>query len=690
MDKIRQPSLCAYMANLKEDPHKIYQIIEKIGKPKFLFSSLFFLFLPHFNFYLGEGSYATVYKALNKITDRLVAVKVFPAHNDQFAYLNEIDFLRKIDHPYMVKLHDVYKTSDEIWMILDYCQLGSIQDLMNTTGKSLTEPEIACVCYSVLHALDYIHMQNKIHRDLKSANILMNSLGQVKLTDFGICSKEASANSFIGSLLWMAPEMIQCNTYDSSVDIWALGICIIEMAEGNAPFHHLHMVRAKYAIQKRPQTYFSDPSKYSEEIKDFLNKCLQMKPENRPKASELIMREFIEKYKPNLADIRKVLCQERIKKLEEFRKNKLIQKSNQAEGAQILNDINEEDDKKEQSERKSHIGNDTSQDNQTFIEKSSREIVEERSQFYSKRNMAENGNKPESQLHYAIKQIKEEEYENSTNHNSPCKRVYEDQLMPEVIVFSSPLKPRSTVSSHNNTLQSIQDIKQADELHEPIVEAESFCQVSAIDRSIEETRMKRKPEDDLEVSFSVAGETSDKEEISIVPKIKMYKATNESNFRVKHKGATKVVTKNVELNESLDGESVLIPVSVDREKAAEMEKMHDYVSSDIVKQILFEFNGMKRNQNNNNNAYKLNEPSTATTQSKGNSNGSSSYLKPSQTPNTFVNVGIARENNESMDEKKYELEEERARLQREMKREMEEIQKRYVQKMNNLEKVGKF
>jgi len=113
MSNLNQPSFCDYMSNLKTTPHKIFQIIEK----------------------LGEGTYASVYKALNKITDKLVAIKVFPAHNDQFAYLNEIEFLRKIDHPYIVKLHDVYKTNEEIWMVLDYCQLGSIQDLMNTTGK---------------------------------------------------------------------------------------------------------------------------------------------------------------------------------------------------------------------------------------------------------------------------------------------------------------------------------------------------------------------------------------------------------------------------------------------------------------------------------------------------------------------------------------------------------------------------
>lgn len=102
----------------------------------------------------------------------------------------DIEFLKSLEHPFIDKILDVYILDQQIWLISDYYQLGSISDVMSITKQPLSEPEISCVCYSVLYALDYIHAMDRVHMGIKNSNILVNSLGQIKLTDFGKVFRE--------------------------------------------------------------------------------------------------------------------------------------------------------------------------------------------------------------------------------------------------------------------------------------------------------------------------------------------------------------------------------------------------------------------------------------------------------------------------------------------------------------------
>ena len=116
--------------------------------------------------------------------------------------------------------------------------------LTEILGPDIDFPEthIAYVCKNILQALSYLHRNNKLHRDIKSDNVLMNTKGEIKLADFGfavgLTQEENRRKSVVGTPFWMAPELIRGSAYDGSVDIWSLGITALEMADGEPPHYH--------------------------------------------------------------------------------------------------------------------------------------------------------------------------------------------------------------------------------------------------------------------------------------------------------------------------------------------------------------------------------------------------------------------------------------------------------------------
>ena len=168
----------------------------------------------------------------------------------------------------------------------------------------LNELQIAFVCRETLHGLNYLHLQNKMHRDIKGANILLTDDGDVKLADFGIAAQISQTlmkrKSFIGTPYWMAPEVAAVERkggYNQKCDIWAVGITAIELAEKQPPMFDLHPMRALFLMTKRT---FKSPAlthkgRWSEQFHDFLRNALQKEPKRRPTADDLLKHPFVDR-----------------------------------------------------------------------------------------------------------------------------------------------------------------------------------------------------------------------------------------------------------------------------------------------------------------------------------------------------------------------------------------------------------
>jgi len=160
-----------------------------------------------------------------------------------------------------------------------------------------TEPQIAYVISETLKALSYIHGMHRIHRDIKSDNILIGSNAEIKLADFGyavqLSDEDEKRTTICGSPYWMAPEVIQGDQYGKQVDIWSLGIMVMECCDLQPPYILETPQKALFLITTQDPPPIRNGEKWSKEIKHFINLCLQKDAEKRPAALDLLQHPFL-------------------------------------------------------------------------------------------------------------------------------------------------------------------------------------------------------------------------------------------------------------------------------------------------------------------------------------------------------------------------------------------------------------
>ncbi|KAJ2387554.1 kinase that interacts with cdc31p, partial [Coemansia sp. RSA 2603] len=241
---------------------------------------------------IGRGAYGVVYRATDTVTNAIVAIKILNLDSeDDFTDMQrEINLLSQLHSPHIAQYYGSFIESSRMWIIMEYASGGSIHKLMRP--GAIAESYISTIMYGVLLALAYLHESGIMHRDIKAANVLVTDHGVVQLCDFGVARQvihaSAKSYSFVGTPYWMAPEVIQNGqVYDTKADIWSLGITAYEIATGRPPYADEDPKRALFLIPRKSPPHL-DPALASQDMRAFVDQCLEADYTRRPSARHLL------------------------------------------------------------------------------------------------------------------------------------------------------------------------------------------------------------------------------------------------------------------------------------------------------------------------------------------------------------------------------------------------------------------
>jgi len=208
---------------------------------------------------LGRGAMGVVYKALDSVLERPVAVKTVNItlereHADKYEkrFYQEARAAGSLNHPNIVTIHDVGKAGDVVFMAMEYIEGVELRTLIGE-GRALRVPQAVSIAAQVAEGLAYAHQRGVVHRDVKPANIMVVANGPVKITDFGIARMRGTGDltqtgMLLGSPKYMSPEQVIGKRADHRSDIFSLGVILYEMLCGAAPFNGENVTALMYQI----------------------------------------------------------------------------------------------------------------------------------------------------------------------------------------------------------------------------------------------------------------------------------------------------------------------------------------------------------------------------------------------------------------------------------------------------------
>lgn len=240
---------------------------------------------------IGKGGFAKVYKALDLTTGEQVAIKEIDKDLVSNAELPKIlaegEILGRLSHPNIVKFIRLVQEKKQIYFVMEYISGGSLYHTMKKFG--VFPEQLVCVYTAqALLALEYLHAQGVLHRDIKGANLLINSAGKIKLADFGACTYAQLDRrlTVIGTPFWMAPEIIEMTSGGTAADLWSLGCTVIELLTGSPPYYTLGAMQALFKMVDDDHPPL--PPGISKNCEQFLLQCFVKDYAKRPGATQLL------------------------------------------------------------------------------------------------------------------------------------------------------------------------------------------------------------------------------------------------------------------------------------------------------------------------------------------------------------------------------------------------------------------
>lgn len=247
---------------------------------------------------VARGGMSTVYLAKDLRLDRVVAIKVIhphlaadPVFRDKF--FREARMLAKVNHANLVNIYDQGDDSGNAYIVLEYVQGITLRDALRDSG-ALTTEQIIQVSKAVLSALSQAHSNGIVHRDLKPENVLLSDDGRIKVTDFGLArelSADTDTGSLVGTVAYLAPEVIKRGKTQTQSDIYSYGIMLFEMLTGKQPFSGTDAIQvAMMHTTSRVGSARNENSSASKDLDELMLHCTEPDASNRPQDAVLALR----------------------------------------------------------------------------------------------------------------------------------------------------------------------------------------------------------------------------------------------------------------------------------------------------------------------------------------------------------------------------------------------------------------
>ena len=249
---------------------------------------------------LGSGQFGSVYHAYDLKTNEEFAIKTINISRlNTFPKMlslikNEINVLSKIDNPNIIKLKEFIQSTNNFYLVYEYCNGGTLEDYINKK-KKLSEQEGLYFFEQIINGFKSLFLNKVLHRDLKPANILLHN-GIIKIADFGFCKPLENnfdlTQTMVGSPIYMAPEILKGDEYNIKADIWSMGVVLFEMLFGFCPYEDKTIYRLLNQINLKPLTIPFNINKITKKTEELLFKLLVVNPQQRIEWIELLTIDF--------------------------------------------------------------------------------------------------------------------------------------------------------------------------------------------------------------------------------------------------------------------------------------------------------------------------------------------------------------------------------------------------------------
>ena len=281
--------------------------------------------LPENNYYmrgklLGKGAFGQVYESKNPLFNSKVAMKIIKKNKYDLVDINEneyikseINILKKLSHPNIVRIYEFYESDNYFYLINEYCKDGPLFDYLQK--NILSESQLCVIFYQVFSGLIYLHENHILHGDLKPENIILSSIEKnletnedyawVKIIDFGTAkifkNMIIKGEDIQGTLYYIAPEVFSytIDAYDEKSDIWSIGVILFKALTKRYPFIGKNEDHTIYLISNEQEDYDKKNPlliKYSKELQNLVELLLKKKPIERPSAKEALNHEWFKKF----------------------------------------------------------------------------------------------------------------------------------------------------------------------------------------------------------------------------------------------------------------------------------------------------------------------------------------------------------------------------------------------------------